>query len=172
MYKTVIKPILVLFAICLVASVILGLTNLLTAATIKMREEKAQNDALHLVLNAEKYEPMEIKDHPDAAVFKAMDGEKAVGFCIVETKKGYGGDVKTVIGIKDGKITAVTVTDVSSETAGIGKRVAEDSHTSQFSGKSSAEGITAVSGATYSSKAVKEAVDEALTIYGEVAGVE
>ena len=104
MYKTVIKPILVLFAICLVASVILGLTNLLTAATIKMREEKAQNDALHLVLDAEKYEPLKMKDHPDATVYKAVAGEKTVGFCIVETKKGYGGDVKTVIGIKAGSI--------------------------------------------------------------------
>ncbi len=172
MYKTVIKPVLVLFAICLVASVILGLTNLLTADAIKSREENAQALAFHLVLAAEKYEPFEINDHPDAAVFKAVKGDETIGFCIVETKKGYGGDVKTVIGIKNGKITAVTVTDVSSETAGIGKKVADDEFTSRFSGVSNVDGVTAVTGATFSSKAVKSAVSEALEIYGEVAGVE
>ncbi|MBQ0110685.1 MAG: FMN-binding protein [Oscillospiraceae bacterium] len=169
MDKNIIKPIVVLFAICLVASVVLGFTNFLTADTIEKRELDAQNEALHLVLDAKDYKPVEVQGHPDSAVFKAVDGDQTVGYCFVETKKGYGGDVKTVVGVKGGKVTAATVTDVSNETAGIGKKVANSDFTSKFTGKSSADGVTAITGATFSSKAVKSAVAEALEIYGEVA---
>lgn len=169
MYKSIIKPVLVLFAICLVASVVLGVTNYFTAPTIEMLENNTQNEALRLVLKADEYIPCEVSGYPDATVFKAKEEGKTLGFCFVMTKKGYGGDVKTVIGIKDGKITAVTVTDVSGETAGIGKKVADKDFTSRFFGKSSIDSVDAITGATYSSKAVKSAVAQALDIYGEVA---
>jgi electron transport complex protein RnfG len=104
-----------------------------------------------------------------------MDGEpRAVAF---ETSgKGYGGDVGLMVGIdtKENKIAGVGVT-THSETPGMGAKAKTDpSFVAQFEGlplkdplKVTGDGgsINAISGATFTSRAVCNATNEAAAIY-------
>lgn len=74
--------------------------------------------------------------------------------------KGYGGDVKVSVEVKDGKISKVDLVDIANETPGIGgqaaPKVAERIVEAQ-----SAE-VEAESGATMTSNGIMEAVKNAL----------
>ncbi len=84
------------------------------------------------------------------------------------TKKGFGGDVYVEVSLDaEGKIAAVVVGDDKfAETPGLGARAQEEEFTSQFVGKSGAlelgKDIDALAGATITSQAVVDAVNEAL----------
>ena len=107
------------------------------------------------------------------------DGE-VKGYIFVTSAKGYGGDVSvmTAIGI-DGKVIEVSILDASNETPGLGQNVTKESFYSQFKGKTKDIGvvksgittkeneINAVTGASISSKAVRTAVDKALSHFEE-----
>ncbi len=84
-------------------------------------------------------------------------------------KEGYESPVETVITLDDaGKIIGITVGENSSfdETPGLGEKVKEDAFKAQFIGKTGpfklGENIDAVTGATYSSQAVVDAVNTVL----------
>lgn len=84
------------------------------------------------------------------------------------TKKGFGGDVYVEVSLDaEGRIAAVVVGDDKfAETPGLGARAQEEEFTSQFVGKSGAlelgKDIDALAGATITSQAVVDAVNEAL----------
>ena len=88
------------------------------------------------------------------------------------TKPGFGELPLTVSLTKsgDGTVTSLTV-DASVQTAGIGDRVADTAFTSQFVGKTGpfvlGENIDALAGATLTSSAVVEAVNELLGLLPE-----
>ena len=88
------------------------------------------------------------------------------------TKPGFGELPVTVSLTKsdDGTVTSLTV-DASVQTAGIGDRVADTAFTSQFVGKTGpfaiGENIDALAGATLTSSAVVEAVNELLGLLPE-----
>jgi len=81
--------------------------------------------------------------------------------------KGYDGkDVTVSVTLDDaGAIASLTV-DASSQTPGLGQRCSEEEFTSQFIGKAApftlGEGIDAVTGATITSTAVVDALNELL----------
>ncbi|MBQ2218309.1 MAG: FMN-binding protein, partial [Firmicutes bacterium] len=80
----------------------------------------------------------------------------------------------------DGVIQNIKVTDASNETPGLGSKTTLPDHTNKFQGvsgtitsdKASTEGtyIAPVTGASYSSKAVFNAVAAALAQYAEIGG--
>ena len=79
--------------------------------------------------------------------------------------EGYGSDVTVVLTLDaEGKIATLTV-DASGETPGFGQKCMEEAFTSQFIGKAApftlGEGIDDVSGATLTSTAVVEAINQA-----------
>lgn len=84
------------------------------------------------------------------------------------TAKGFGGDVFVEIELDaDGKIAAITIGDDKfAETPGLGARAQEDEFKAQFIGKSGqltlGSDIEAITGATVTSAAVVEAVNDAL----------
>ena len=92
--------------------------------------------------------------------------------------KGYGGDITVVTGISaEGKVTGVYTLN-SSETPGLGKKTEDEAFTEQYLAdrqgsqfqvvKNTAKGpgeVVAVAGATISSKAVTQAVNQAVEIY-------
>ncbi len=77
------------------------------------------------------------------------------------TKAGFGGDVTVTISVTENEITDVVITG-DNETAGIGGKAVEDMP-EQILTAQSAE-VEGVSGATSTSKAIKEAAEEALSI--------
>ena len=84
------------------------------------------------------------------------------------TKKGFGGDVYVELGLDaEGKIAEITIGDDKfAETPGLGARAQEDEFKNQFIGKTGklelGTDIDAIAGATITSQAVVDAVNEAL----------
>jgi electron transport complex protein RnfG len=112
----------------------------------------------------------------------AVDGSgKEMGYVIrtFSTVAGYGGDMELFVGISfDGKITGMNVIK-HNETAGLGSKAAEPKFQKQFLGRDAAteikvsksnpkaDEITALTGATKSSKSFTSAVNNALSIYNQ-----
>ena len=81
---------------------------------------------------------------------------------ITETAAGFSNaEVSvTVTFNEDGTIAAVTA-DLSTQTPGIGDQAGKPEFLDQFVGKTSADGVDTIAGATYSSAAVIEAINNA-----------
>lgn len=111
-------------------------------------------------------------------VYKAKNGNDEIGYIYRMMISGYKPDLETLVGIdNDGNIVAAKVTQ-SSETPGLGALVAEDAFISQFSNKETSfsfvvvkgkpesnDQISAVSGATISSSAVVNSINEAVNFH-------
>ena len=171
-------PTIVLGAICLIASLLLAATYQITAPQIeKITIENA---------NAARQEVM-----PEASGFTEVDCElidgvtevyksdNETGYVITSAAKGFGGQITVMTAIyPDGTIEAIKVTDASDETPGLGSKTTTADHAAKFVGATSitmdSEGegqyIAPISGATYSSKGVFNAVNLALTQFAQIGG--
>ena len=173
--KEIIVPSATLLVICLVATLLLGVTNLLTAGQIAKLEEETKIAAMNEVLPAEDYTQTEGKE-----IYTAVKNGAVAGYIFVTGAKGYGGNISVMTAVDPaGKILAVSILSASDETPGLGQNVTKEGFYSQFLGlsgeitvvkngaNSTDNEINAVTGATISSKAVTKAVNEALTLYSE-----
>ena len=108
----------------------------------------------------------------EAFVGKDASGNVA-GYALSVSSKGFGGDVTMALGLTpDGAVKKIAFTELN-ETAGLGMRADEDSFKDQFEGKSGSvtygqDGVEAMSGATVTSTAVKNAVNAGLNFYDTV----
>ncbi len=75
------------------------------------------------------------------------------------TAKGYGGDVEVTVKVKDNKIVSVEAKG-DKETAGVGSKAIDELPKKIVDADST--NVDNVSGATVTSKAIKDAVDQAL----------
>ena len=185
--KQIIKNTLVLLVITLVAGVSLACVHEVTKDPIKNAEEQAKNQAYAAVMpEAESFGELdanisnftfdssvsleEIKCAYDAS------GNKIGWVMSLVSSSGYGGDISIALGVKsDGTLSAMTVVSMS-ETAGLGAKCTSDAFTSQFSGikaekieyvkdgKDADNEIDAISGATITTRAVTDAVNEGLEL--------
>ena len=91
--------------------------------------------------------------------------EVYTGATVSSKKQGFAGDVTATVGMaEDGSIEYLTI-DTPSETDGLGKLASESAFTGQFIGKTGPfaygeDGIEAVTGATFTSNAALEAINE------------
>ena len=101
-----------------------------------------------------------------------------IGYALNVSSKGFGGDVTLALGLTaDGSITGISFTELN-ETAGLGMRADEPAFKEQFAGKSgtlnlvkgdAGDGeISAITGASVTSNAVINAVNEGLSFYETV----
>lgn len=167
---SLIKPVVVLSVLCLVVSVALAFTNSLTADIIYEKENAAAIAARKELL-------------PDAGEFEVLtdtfDGVKDVAVAdtgetvITGVGTGYGGEVPVMVAIgADGSIVAVKVLEIA-ETPGIGDQIITDPNfQSQFAGMAaepfSAADVDTISGATISSTAAIDAINNAIAAYGQI----
>ena len=170
----------ILFIICVIVTAALAGTNYITKSRITALEEKAQKDSMAVVLPADNYENLAIPtDNASKECYAAKKDGKIVGFIATASVNGYGGEVKVMVGVdNENNITAVKVLSAADETPGLGMNITKKDYYGQYSGKKvdfKDEEITAVTGATISSTAAKDAVKEALllidfakTKFGEV----
>ena len=142
-------PALVLFIIGLIATLLLGVTNDITAPKIAALAAETEKKSRQIVF-------------ADAADF----GE-------VKTLEG---DISVMTGVdKDGKVTGVNILS-HSETAGLGANAVKESFRDQFVGlvkgitvskdKPGENSIDALTGATVTSRAVTKAVNAAIEAAG------
>lgn len=189
------KDTAILFAITLIAGLLLGLIYQITKEPIAIQKEKAKQEAYREVFEqAVSFEEVELstpdqQEWIDAGfageiideVMAAQDASgTALGYVItVTTKEGYGGDIRFTIGImEDGTVNGISILEIS-ETAGLGMR-AEEVLKPQFSGKNTTKfeytksgaisdyQIDAISGATITTNAVTNGVNAGLYYFQTV----
>ncbi len=171
-----IKPTVVMIAICAVVTLALSSTNLLTEQKILRLSQENEKRAMQRLLVADDYNNKTLDvDGAQVGYYEAVSDGSAVGYIFVTSAKGYGGDVSVMTAINtDGTINAVEILDAANETPGLGQNVTKSSFYGQYSGltekitvvKNGAQSknneIKAVTGATISSKAVSAAVNTSL----------
>lgn len=166
--KEVIKPALVLLIIASVAAAALGAVQSITAAPIKMQEDKTKADAMKAVMpDASSFEEIENVELSGSvtAVYKADNG----GFVITTAPSGFGGTVNTMVGIDtEGVITGLRVTK-HAETPGLGAKSTEPDFYEQFAGMSGSLAVTKdggevvpITSSTITSRAVTSGANDAL----------
>ena len=186
--KGMIKDALILFAITLIAGLMLGVVNDITKEPIAQQEQKAKNEACQNVFAAaDSFEAQELADSAqieqvltDAGIsgadidelMAAKDASGALlGYVITVTDhEGYGGDIQFSMGItNEGTLNGISLLSIS-ETAGLGMQ-AGDVLVPQFADKnaypyvytktgSTADNeIDAISGATITTNAVTNGVN-------------
>ncbi len=175
--REILIPTVALFAICLVVAVLLGFTNELTKAPIAEQERLTQERAMQSVCT----EAVSFEKIGDSA-YKGLDSDgNVLGYAIEVSTKGYGGDIKIMVGIDaQDEITGVEILS-HSETPGLGANCTNESFRSMFEKPIPDEGfkvnkdggeIDAITGATITSRAVTNGVNEAIEIYSSIKGGE
>lgn len=179
-FKDILVPTVTLFVICLVVSALLAGTNALTKEPIAQNELKKSQEAMHSVcpdaVSFEGGKGIEIE------FYKALnESGEVIGCAIPVSAKGYGGDVSVMVGISSvdgGMVTGVEILS-HSETPGLGANATNESFRKEYNqditasgfsvvkdGTGGSEGkIDAITGATITSNAVTNAVNEAMSIY-------
>lgn len=156
---------LMLFA--LVAALLLAVVNAVTADRIKQNDAAKVNAARAAVIGECVFEEADFDisglDYVKG-VYKAMDGETLAGYVYEIESKGYGGTVYFSVGISvSGEITGIEISN-HKETKGIGTD-AQAGFLAAFIGRGAdtdAMTIDAMAGATVSSNAIRNGVNEAL----------
>ena len=178
----------ILFAITLIAGLLLGVVNELTKEPIRIQQEKAKQEACRAVFQAaESFEELEYE--PDEAlaqelsasgvklgsVYRAVGSDGSQLGIVVESTstQGYGGNITLYVGVaNDGTLNDISILEIS-ETAGLGMK-APDVLASQFhdkkvdsfvytkSGAAADNEIDAIAGATITTSAVTNAVNGGL----------
>lgn len=167
-----------LFIIAMVAALALAATNMITKGPIEQQALETATAARQQVMPADDFQKVDVDkligDDAGMAsvkdIYLAKKGGETVGATVELAAKGYGGDIILTVGVNmDGSVNGMTVNS-HSETASLGSRVTEEGFQAQFPGKDATQpvgvgsgdnDISAISGATISSRAVAEGVTTA-----------
>lgn len=159
---------LVLTSIALVAAVALATTNLLTEEPIA-RQNQSENQAALERMFPEADSFAELSPGESAGVgfvYEVRQGERLLGYAVKETTQGYGGSIEVIAGVDPSmRLKGIDVGGPDfQETEGLGSRAREEPFTAQFVGQTPplrlGGEIDAVSGATVTSRAVTEGVNQ------------
>ncbi len=177
--KEILRPTAVLFIICVVVAAALAGTNMLTADRIAQLEAENAEASRKIVLpTAEAFTSQE-----DGAYYTGETGGETVGYVFETGAGGYGGTVSVMTGIDtQGNITGVVILS-HGETPGLGANGTKPEFLNQYlqpapegglsviKYQTPAEGqIEAMTGATVTSTAVTNAVNQAIEQYYAVKG--
>ena len=165
--KKSIKSILVLVSICATVSILLAVTNYITAPIIEANEQKNANSAL-------------LEVHPDGGSFTLLDISSYTlpstvsevytasngGYVIKLTTTGYSSGMVLMCGISADGTVVGTKLIASTETPSIGG-VAADSFATAVIGKNidDIDGVDTIAGATKTTAAYRAAVKDALNAF-------
>lgn len=154
------KLILVLTIICVIAAFLLGLTYNLTADKIRYQEEMAEKRALESVISS----AIDFKKISGRTMeyYNAYDSNgKVMGYAFIGEGKGYSSIIKIMIGVDtQNNVKAVGIIS-QQETPGLGAKISEQWFQEQFS-KKPVDKIDTITGATISSRAVRDIVKTAV----------
>lgn len=174
--KDFLVPTVVLFAICLVASLLLAVTNNVTAPKIEENAVIAQQEAMKAVMPGAASFDKEIENEFGTCAGAFDKDGNVIGYAVTSIGKGgYGGEIKLMVGIgTDGKVKATSVLE-ESETASIGGKLKTNGFLEKFIGLSGSAALTknggtvdAVSGATKTSTGMTDAVNNALQCCAQI----
>lgn len=177
--------VLTLLIITLVASSALAFVYQLTLKPIEMVKAAKKNDAIQQVVPAFDNQPTTevitlTVDGSELNIYPAKKGGKLVGAAVESfTNKGFGGEIKVMVGLlPDGSINKALVTE-HKETPGLGDKLepGKSGFSLQFEGKNPADfklsvrkdggDVDAITASTISSRAFCDAVNRACKAFNE-----
>jgi len=174
--RDIVRMIVVLTLIGAASGLSLSLTHRVTKERIEVQIIKfVQEPAVKEVLTGYDNDPIldrktivvgtdERGNTIELIIFPAKKQGETFAVALEGKGKGFGGSIGVMVGVgKDGTLLDISITN-HSETPGIGSRVTEASFTDEFKDLSIEEEleVDGVSGATYSSKGVMGAVNQAI----------
>ena len=178
--KEILVPAIMLFVIAAVCTALLAGTNLLTKdkiAEIAVQTEMKAKSAVFESAKSFSDEKTVTVNEKEYVYYDALDEKgNVMGYVFSVTVKSYGGDLSAMVGISSetDKITGVEITAIS-DTPGLGMKVDSKDFLSQYVDRGGNIGVNknektdteiqAISGATISSKAVTDAVNQAFSAY-------
>ena len=185
--KSMMKDATILFAITLIAGLLLGVVYEVTKEPIALQQTKRKNEACKEVFqDASNFEALELSmpeteekasatiNSVSAAV--AEDGSKLGYVLDVTTHEGYNGDIQFTMGIRmDGTVNGISLLSIA-ETPGLGMKAEEvlkpqfaEKNVSLFTytktGAMSPDQIDAISGATVTTNAMVNGVNTGLEFF-------
>lgn len=186
--REILRMVVALFAISLVCSAILGAVNAVTKDKIAAIEAETRAAAMREVLpEAAAFTDVfasltdEFKaENAVTGIFEATAADgSAAGYAVMAAPRGFGGEIVMIVGVgADGTVTGVVITEMS-ETAGLGAKAGDPAFLSQYAGKDGSisvvkgaaeeNQISAITGATVTSRAVTEGVRAAIKAAAAVA---
>lgn len=193
--RVMLKEAGILFAITLIAGLVLGFVYELTKEPIRLQQEKAVQEACRAVfadaasfseITYEPGEELEARFSEDGVkigtVYEAKGADNSLlGYVVESTStEGYGGSIVLYLGVAlDGTLNDISILEIS-ETPGLGMKAQEvlvpqfhEKKVSEFAytknGSQSDSEIDAISGATITTRAVTNAVNDGLLAAAELA---
>ena len=188
MNKTI-KLGLILLAFTAIAAGILGFLNLQTEDIIAAVQIKANNEARQEVLpNGDDFKELGDSEFKEATkdtpmveeIYEGLGGGEVVGYTIKTVISGYSGPVVVMTGIDmEGTIAGMKVVS-NTETPGLGANASNEDFQDQYKEKSAdgdielvknnptEEQVEALTGATITSNAVTDSVNEAIKAYNNL----
>ena len=170
----IIKLTLILFMVCAIVAGVLGVIYVMTADTIKLRQEEKTAKAYASVLEAEKYEPVEFDHEAFPKIDSINKADNGAGYVVVTTFSGAQGSIQLAVGVNnEHKCTGISVIS-HSETSGLGANAASTAEVgvnfrAQYIGvdssvalKNAGGEIDALTGATITSRTVTAATANAI----------
>lgn len=173
----------ILLIITMIAGLLLGFANDLTKEAIIENSKISKEDLNYIMPQAEKIQDSTIELDAEGnikEIYEAVNGNDVIGYVLKVTSKGFHGAIDFVVGISnEDTVTGMKVL-AHSETPGLGAKISEEKFTERFKNKPATDylevvkvtpnkdtEVEAISGATTSSKASVNAVNEAITFYLE-----
>ncbi len=170
--KSVIITTIILTVICAVSAAGLAGTNALTMERIENANRKAEQKAMSRIVEAQNYIQEVVVINGVQNIYHIAKNDNTYAYIFTSSHNGYGGPVKVMTGIDaEGKVIAIEVLSASDETPGLGQNITKKTYWEKFKGFSQKVvvgnngNVEAVTGATFSSKAVAECVNDALDMY-------
>lgn len=158
--KNSIKTVFALVCICAAVSLMLAVTNYITAPIIERNQNASTNDALLEVLpDGKSFTEVDLSEYSlPSTVTQAFKAENG-GFAIKLTTTGYSSGMIVLCGINPDNTVCNAVCLSSNETLGH-----EKTYGANFSGKNSEEvdAVDSISGATKTTVAYRSAIKDAL----------
>jgi electron transport complex protein RnfG len=183
--KHILKPALSLFIIAAVCTTMLSLVRDITLEPIQNQRKKTQENTMKAVLNEatefrELGHPSDVLTTKSGSIVSIYEGSsrgEVVGYVVELSPSGYSGEIYMMVGISSVKseITGMRVIR-HSETPGLGALAVKESFYSKYDGKKlvplnvvrvspGANDIEAITAATITSRAITNAVNEAIEWY-------
>ena len=178
----IVKLALRLFIFALVASVLLAVTNEVTKGPIEQQKLASKMAALNTVLPGCEYEQIEYEGiSDDSALDEIFIGKNAdgsiKGYALTANPQGYGGEIPITLGVSEGGYVTQVYVGSLQETQGLGSHVGDDAFKEQFIAIAAdpdtlRNDVDTIAGATISSSAFVNAVQEMLAYTKGTLGIE
>lgn len=172
--KEIMKVGAILFIITSICAGLLGIVNSITLPIIADKKEMTKQEAMKVLIPEAQTFIMitKIEDEEIKELYVAQKEKEYLGAVVKVVPEGYGGAIEILVGVDSNQaVTGIQIL-THAETPGLGANVNTDSFREQFVGKkapihvvkgeSGSEEISAITGATITSRAVAEGVNRAV----------